>query len=72
MDERSRELYHEMTRRTDLIRNNMFTGATQTVWQYKGSMDNNEGTRIADRFNLYPIPSAVIAAQPEFKQNPGY
>lgn len=72
MDERSRELYHEMTRRTDLVRNKMFTGATQTVWQYKGSMDSNEGTRIGDRFNLYPIPNAVIAAQPEFKQNPDY
>lgn len=72
MDERSRELYHEMTRRTDLVRNGMFTGPTQTVWQYKGSIDSNEGTRISDKFSLYPIPSAVIAAQPEFKQNPGY
>lgn len=72
MDERSRELYLESTRRSDLIRNGMFAGPSQTVWQYKGSMNNNAGTRIAERNNLYPIPQAVIAAQPDFKQNPGY
>lgn len=72
MDERSRELYLESTRRSDLIRNGMFTGPSQTVWQYKGSINNNAGTRISERNSLYPIPYAVIAAQPEFKQNPGY
>ncbi|MDE5713664.1 MAG: RagB/SusD family nutrient uptake outer membrane protein [Muribaculaceae bacterium] len=72
MDERSRELYLESTRRTDLIRNGMFVGPSQTVWQYKGSINNNAGTRIDERNALYPIPYAVIAAQPEFKQNPGY
>lgn len=72
MDERSRELYLESTRRSDLVRNGMFAGPSQTVWQYKGSMSNNAGTRIAERNNLYPIPQAVIAAQPDFKQNPGY
>lgn len=72
MDERSRELYLESYRRSDLIRNKMFTGPQQTVWQFKGNIDNPDGTRIDDRYSLYPIPSAVIAAQPEFKQNPGY
>lgn len=72
LDERSRELYLESTRRPDLIRNGMFAGPTQEVWQYKGSLDNNEGTRIPLYRNLYPIPYAVIAAQPEFQQNPGY
>jgi len=72
MDERSRELYLESPRRSDLVRNGMFAGPSQTVWQYKGSMSNNAGTRIAERNNLYPIPQAVIAAQPDFKQNPGY
>lgn len=72
MDERSRELYLESTRRSDLVRNGMFTGPQQTIWQYKGSADNNAGTRIADKMALYPIPHAVIAAQPDFKQNPGY
>lgn len=72
MDERSRELYLESTRRSDLVRNGMFAGPAQTVWQYKGSINNNEGTRIDERNVIYPIPYAVIAAQPEFKQNPGY
>lgn len=72
MDERSRELYLESVRRTDLVRNKMFAGPTQKIWQYKGSMESNEGTRIAEKYNLYPIPYAVRAAQPEFQQNPGY
>lgn len=72
LEERSRELYNESLRRSDLIRNKMFAGANQTVWQYKGSLETNEGTRIPEYRNLYPIPAAVIAAQPEFKQNPGY
>lgn len=72
MDERSRELYLESVRRTDLVRNKMFAGPTQKIWQYKGSMESNEGTRISEKYNLYPIPYAVRAAQPEFKQNPGY
>ncbi len=72
MDERSRELYLEGTRRTDLIRNGMFAGPTQTVWQYKGSINSPEGTRIDEKFNLYPIPNAVLNSQPGFKQNPGY
>jgi len=72
MDERSREFYLEGTRRTDLIRNGMFAGPTQTVWQYKGSNTSPEGTRIDEKCNLYPIPNAVLNAQPGFKQNPGY
>lgn len=72
MDERSREFYLEGTRRTDLVRNGMFAGPTQTVWQYKGSNASPQGTRIDEKFNLYPIPNAVLNAQPGFKQNPGY
>ena len=72
MDERSRELYLESWRRSDLVRNGMFAGPQQTVWQYKGSGTANEGTRIETKYNLYPIPYDVRAAQPEFNQNPGY
>lgn len=72
MDERSRELYLESWRRNDLIRNHMFTGPTQTVWQLKGNIDNMTGGRIDDRYALYPIPVAVLNSQPDFKQNPGY
>ena len=72
MDERSRELYLESVRRTDLIRNKMFVGPSQTVWQVKGNVNNMQGTRIEDKYALYPIPDAVLNSQPEFKQNPGY
>lgn len=72
MDERSRELYLESVRRTDLIRNGMFVGPQQTVWQVKGNINNMAGTRIADRYALYPIPTQVLNSQPSFKQNPGY
>ena len=71
MDERSRELYLESWRRSDLVRNGMFAGPQQTVWQYKGSGTANEGTRIETKYNLYPIPYDVRATQPEFNQNPG-
>ena len=72
MNERSREFYLEGTRRSDLVRNEMFAGPTQTVWQFKGNINNPEGTRIHQRNNLYPIPTAVLSAQPDFQQNPGY
>lgn len=72
MEERSRELYMESWRRSDLIRNKMFAGPQQGIWQYKGSGTANEGTRIDVKYNLYPIPYDVRSAQPEFKQNPGY
>ncbi len=72
MDERARELYYELTRRTDLIRNKMFAGPQQILWQYKGSLNDKYGTYISEKFNLFPIPQNVIYAQPEFQQNPGY
>lgn len=72
MDERSRELYLESVRRTDLIRNHMFTGPSQTIWQVKGNINNMEGTRIDDKYALFPIPTQVLNSQPDFKQNPGY
>ena len=72
MDERSRELYLESWRRNDLVRNGMFAGPQQTVWQVKGNLNNMQGTRIATHFNLFPIPFNVLSTQPDFKQNPGY
>ena len=70
LDERSRELYYECTRRSDLIRNGRFTGPNQMVWPWKGYV--SEGTTIGDQFNLLPIPANIIAAQPELKQNKGF
>lgn len=69
IDERCRELYWENVRRTDLIRFNRFTGSNYN-WSWKGNV--SDGIAIPDYMKLFPIPSAVIAAQPEFKQNPNY
>ena len=69
-DERSRELYWELTRRSDLIRWGKWTGSNQAVWDWKGGVA--EGTSISDRYNLMPIPTNILAAQPYFNQNPGY
>lgn len=69
LDERCRELYWENVRRTDLIRFGKFTGNTY-LWSWKNNVAT--GASIPAYFNLFPIPTNVIAAQPEFKQNPGY
>ena len=69
LDERCRELYWELTRRSDLIRFGKFTGNTYP-WAWKGN--NLSGASIETFRRLFPIPTNVIAAQPYFKQNPGY
>ena len=70
LDERSRELYWELTRRTDLIRFGKYTGPDQLIWNWKGGVA--EGVQIADRYNIYPIPSNVLGAQSDFVQNQGW
>lgn len=67
--ERGRELIWEATRRTDLIRYGLFTGDTY-VWALKGGAV--AGTAIPVDFNLFPIPSNEIIANPNMEQNPGY
>lgn len=69
LDERCRELYWENVRRTDLIRFNKFTGSDY-LWSYKGGSRNGVG--IDNYRKLFPIPTNVIAVQPDFKQNEGY
>ncbi|MDE6126786.1 MAG: RagB/SusD family nutrient uptake outer membrane protein, partial [Muribaculaceae bacterium] len=70
LDERCREMYWELTRRSDLVRHHKFTGPNQAMWAWKGN--TLTGTRISDRYDLMPIPSNTLAAQPYFRQNPGY
>lgn len=69
LDERSRELSWELTRRTDLIRYGLFTSGNY-VWAWKGNVKN--GQAVGDFRNLYPIPTSDISANPNLKQNPGY
>jgi hypothetical protein len=69
LDERSRELYWEAHRRTDLIRFGVFTGPAY-IWEWKGGVRN--GRSVSRHYNLYPIPSTDIMANPNLVQNPNY
>ena len=68
LDERARELYWEMHRRTDLIRFGQFT--TDGVWAWKGG--EPQGKTTAAYLNLFPIPSSEILSNPNLSQNTGY
>ena len=71
LDERSRELYCEDQRRTDLIRFNQFGGTQATYkWELKGGSTN--GTTFAKTNNLYPIPSSEILSNKNLTQIDGY
>jgi hypothetical protein len=69
LDERSRELYWEGHRRTDLIRFKLFTSGDY-LWPFKGGEPNGKG--VEDYRVLYPIPTNDLIANPGLKQNPGY
>ncbi len=64
LDERARELYWECTRRTDLIRYNQFTGGNY-LWQWKGGVVDGRSTN--SKYNVYPIPTAELSANPNLK-----
>ena len=71
LDERSRELYCEGLRRTDLIRFNQFGGTQATYkWELKGGSTN--GRTFAKTNNLYPIPSSEIRSNKNLTQIDGY
>ena len=69
LDERCREMYWENTRRSDLVRHDKFVG-NNYVWSWKNNIQ--KGGAIGSHMNIFPVPSNVIAAQPEFGQNDGY
>ena len=69
LDERSRELYFELLRRTDLIRYNYFT-TSDYLWPWKGNQPN--GAAVGSYRNLFPIPSNTLASNPNLQQNTGY
>lgn len=69
LDERSRELYWEGHRRTDLVRYNMLTTSTY-LWPWKGGVAS--GTAVNSKYNIYPIPSSNRNANPNLTQNTGY
>ena len=69
LDERARELYWEGHRRTDLIRYGILTNGTY-LWPWKGGVSS--GTAVDAKYNLFPIPSSNIVANPNLTQNTGY
>ncbi|HVX49549.1 MAG TPA: RagB/SusD family nutrient uptake outer membrane protein [Chitinophagaceae bacterium] len=69
LDERGRELFWECLRRTDLIRYNEFTTGAY-LWAWKGGVAS--GSAVDDKYNLYPIPSTDLTANPNLVQNKGY
>ena len=69
IDERARELYWEGHRRTDLVRYDMLTTGTY-LWPWKGGVSS--GTAVDPKYNLFPIPSANLSANPNLTQNQGY
>ena len=71
LDERSRELYCEGQRRTDLIRFNQFGGTQATYkWELKGGSTN--GTTFTKTYNLYPLPSSEVRSNKNLTQIDGY
>lgn len=69
LDERSRELYWEGFRRSDLVRYGKFTDGSY-LWPFKGGVKS--GASVASSRNLYPIPSADLIANTNLVQNDGY
>lgn len=69
LDERGRELYWECHRRTDLIRFGKLTGADYN-WPWKGAVA--EGTSTNAKYNVFPIPSSDINANPNLSNITGY
>jgi len=69
LDERSRELYWECFRRTDLIRFNEFTSGSY-LWPWKGGVSS--GTGVDSHFSIFPLPVTDLGANANLVQNPGY
>ncbi len=69
IDERSRELYWEGLRRTDLIRFNRFTTSSY-LWPFKGNEPTGVG--VDEYRNLFPLPANVISVNSNLTQNEGY
>ena len=69
LDERSRELYFEGFRRTDLIRYGLYNTSAY-MWDWKGGAQN--GAPFEAYRCLYALPSEDVNANPNLTQNEGY
>ena len=76
LDERSRELWTENWRRSDLVRFDCYTN--NYSWDFKGYMPNAKGISfygiadVDDKYNVFPIPQDDVRYNPNIKQNPLY
>ena len=76
LDERSRELWSENWRRSDLVRFDCYTN--NYSWDFKGYMPNAKGISfygiadVDDKYNVFPIPQDDVRYNPNIKQNPDY
>ncbi|MBN2598254.1 RagB/SusD family nutrient uptake outer membrane protein [Labilibaculum sp.] len=69
LDERGRELYWECQRRTDLVRFGKLTNGTYN-WPWKGAVADGKATDA--KYNVFPIPSSDINANPNLSNISGY
>ena len=69
LDERSKELYWEGQRRTDLVRYNYFT-TDLYLWPFKG--DEPTGIQVMATKNIFPLPTNILTINPNLTQNDGY
>lgn len=69
LNERSRELYWEGQRRTDLVRYNYFT-TNSYLWPFKGNVPN--GTSVGQFRNIFPLPTNALSTNHNLTQNVGY
>ena len=69
LEERSRELYWEGQRRTDLVRYNYFTSSSY-LWPFKGNVVN--GSSVGGFRDVFPIPVNILSINPNLTQNEGY
>ena len=76
LDERSRELWTENWRRSDLVRFDCYTN--NYSWDFKGYMPNAKEISfygiadVDDKYNVFPIPQDDVRYNPNIKQNPDY
>ena len=76
LDERSRELWSENWRRSDLVRFDCYTN--NYSWDFKGYMPNAKEISyygiadVDDKYNVFPIPQDDVRYNPNIKQNPDY
>jgi hypothetical protein len=69
LNEKAREMYWEAQRRTDLVRYNKLT-TSDYLWAWKGNA--LAGKSVDAKYNLFPIPTSDLLANPNLKQIDNY